>query len=268
MLQREQTITKELKRTKQREAYHRQKVIKLNEQREAAAELLDPNQGLKEEILKLKKENQQLRAQIIESDYERDVDRDVIAAYEEGTLQLYDEELNRYTTETQLCVHKLLENHVSTTRVGPVIAACLKLAGKTANRLPSATTVNNINIQRLNLSQKQIAEEFSTKENTTIETDETSKFGNKYGVFGLRDSEGTPFVLGLRELTTKSGRDTLDALKEILFDLDTRYYTADTLVSQNILFQIRNTMSDRAATEKKFNELLELYRTEIFAGSS
>ena len=34
------------------------------------------------------------------------------------------------TTETQLCVHKLLENHVSTTRVGTVIAACLKLAGK------------------------------------------------------------------------------------------------------------------------------------------
>ena len=42
----------------------------------------------------LKKENQQLRAQTIESDYERDVDRDVIAAYE-GTLQLYDEDLNR-----------------------------------------------------------------------------------------------------------------------------------------------------------------------------
>ena len=60
--------------------------------------------------------------------------------------------------------------------------------------------MNNINIQRLNLSQKQIADEFSAKENTTIETDEASKFGYKCGFFGLRDSEGTPFVLGLREL--------------------------------------------------------------------
>jgi hypothetical protein len=38
------------------------------------------------------------------------------------------------------------------------------------------------------LSQKQLAEEFSTKENTTIETDETSKFGTKYGVYSLKDS--------------------------------------------------------------------------------
>jgi hypothetical protein len=70
------------------------------------------------------------------------------------------------------------------------------------------------------LSQKQLAKEFSTKENTTIETDETSKFGTKYSVYSLRDSKGMSFVFRLRELTTKSGKDTLHALREILFDLD------------------------------------------------
>ncbi|KAK3096973.1 hypothetical protein FSP39_005288 [Pinctada imbricata] len=108
-----------------------------------------------------------------------------------------------------------------------------------------------------------MAEIIPEKEDTTIETDETSKFGTKFGVYALRDDEGTPYVLGLRELTTKSAKDTLDTFKEILFDLDNRYYTSQNLISQNILFHIRNTMSDRAATEMKFNSLLESYREEI-----
>ena len=64
-------------------------------------------------------------------------------------------------------------------------------------------------------------------------------------------------------MTTKSAKDTLDTFKDILFDLDDRYHTAQNLASQNILFNIRNTMSDRAATEMKFNNLLESYREEI-----
>lgn len=67
-----------------------------------------------------------------------------------------------------------------------------------------------MNVQILILLQKQLAQEFSMKKikQFYIETDETSKFGTKYGVYSQRDSEGTPFVFGLRELTTKSGKDT------------------------------------------------------------
>lgn len=101
-----------------------------------------------------------------------------------------------------------MNNHVSTTIVGPVIEACLKLVGKIPDRLPSATTINNMNIQRLVLAQNQLAESISQKENTTIETDETSKFGTQFGVYAVRDSEGNPYVLRLRELVTKSGKDT------------------------------------------------------------
>lgn len=55
----------------------------------------------------------------------------------------------------------------------------------------------------------------------------------------------------------------LVTFKEILFDLDQRYYDAKNLASQNTLYHIRNTMSDRAATEMKFHQLLEEYRSEI-----
>lgn len=108
-------------------------------------------------------------------------------------MKLFDDSTLKYTPELQTCVHTLLSNHVSTTRVGPVIEACLKLVGKIPDRLPSVTTINSMNIQRLILAQKQLSEEISQKENTTVET---SKFGTKFGVYAIRDSEGNPYVLG------------------------------------------------------------------------
>lgn len=72
--------------------------------------------------------------------------------YAEKELNIFDKNSKKkYTPELQSCVHGLLENHISTKSVGQVIAACLKLAGKQAYRLPSATctTVSNKNMQRL-----------------------------------------------------------------------------------------------------------------------
>ena len=83
------------------------------------------------------------------------------------------------------------------------IKAVLEMADLSANRLPSTTTVNHMNIQRLILSQKQLAEEVSVEKDTTLETDETSKYGQKYGAYALRTKEGRPYVLGLRDLLTK-----------------------------------------------------------------
>lgn len=172
-------------------------------------------------------------------EYEKEIDKEIINAEQKKLVKLFDEHTLKYTTKLQTCVHTLLSNHVSTTRIGPVVKACLKMVGKVPDRLPSTTTVNNMNVQRLIISQKQLSEEISKKENTTIETDETSKFGTKFGVYAVRDSTGNTYVLGLRELVTQSGKDTLDTFKEILFDLDQRYYDAKNLVSQNILYHIK-----------------------------
>jgi len=243
-----------------RETYHRLKVQRVENQIKTPD---DNYRTMEIEIECLKKENFELKRQIMTMEYEREVDQEVLNEHPNNTIHLFDEITQKYKPEVQTCVHSLLDNHVSTTRVGPVIEACLKLVGKIPDRLPSATTINNMNIQRLVLAQNQLAESISQKENTTIETDETSKFGTTFGVYAVRDSEGNPYVLGLRELVTKSGKDTLQVFKEILFYLDQRYYTANNLASQNILYNIRNTMSDRAATEIKFNKLLESYREEI-----
>ncbi|WAR13290.1 hypothetical protein MAR_027470, partial [Mya arenaria] len=75
--------------------------------------------------------------------------------------------------------------------------------------------------------------------NTTLHTDEASKYGSKWGAFATRDSEGNYTLLGLRDMATKS-----------MF-----------VQTMNLLH--KNTMSDRASTETKFNEPLAEYRTEI-----
>jgi len=77
------------------------------------------------------------------------------------------------------------------------------------------------------------------------------------------DTAGNFWVLGLREIETKSASNTLSVLKQILDDLDTASRNSNNQVSRDIITHITGTMSDRAATEVKFNELLENYRKEI-----
>ncbi len=85
-------------------------------------------------------------------------------------------------------------------------------------KLPSASTIDNWSVERGLLARKQIAE--TDYVNTTLHTDEASKYGNKWGAFATRNDEGDYLVLGLRDMATKSSQDTLDTFKghvKILF---------------------------------------------------
>ena len=58
--------------------------------------------------------------------------------------------------------------------------------------------------------------------------------------------------------------DTLDTFKEILSDIDSvQQSLGKCAVSGKIIAKIKNTMSDRHAAEKLFNELLHDYRKEL-----
>jgi len=77
-----------------------------------------------------------------------------------------------------------------------VIQSVLSLAGKQADRLPSASTVLNMNIQRLAIAQKHLAEVGRENKHTSLYTDETSKFGTKVDGYHIRDSDGSFYTLG------------------------------------------------------------------------
>lgn len=119
-----------------------------------------------------------------------------------------------------------------------------------------------MNIERLMLAQKQLSESLPNRENLTIYTDETTKYVTKFGGYHLSDSEGRIYVLGLRQLLTKSGRDTLAVFQDILQDIDDRSEKTH-LASIKILLNITATMSDRASSELQFNELLEKFRADV-----
>ena len=61
-------------------------------------------------------------------------------------------------------------------------------------------------------------------------------------------------------MVTKSGQDTLATFQTILSDTDQVSTKTENSVCKHILLNIGSTMSDRAATQQKFIQLLEEYR--------
>lgn len=181
----------------------------------------------------------------------------------ENQVNLFDDECKSYTPDTQECVYALLNLNVTTSKVPHVIETVLKLVNLKPNKLPSFQTVNNMNIQRLLLAQKQVGEVLPDKDNLCLLSDETSKFGKKIEGFHIQDEEGNLYVLGLRQMVTKSGQDTLSTFQSILSDIDQVSSKTANSVCKHILLNIVSTMSDRAATQQKFNTLLEDYRKLI-----
>lgn len=179
------------------------------------------------------------------------------------TIQCYDEVEKKYTCEVRECIYQLLSLSVSSRNVSPVIETVLSMVKKVPNKLPARSTILDMNIERLLISQTQLSQDVSEKKNTALYTDETTKFGTKYTGYHLSDQEGRMYVLGLRELETKSASDTLATFQEILKDIEDRYKVDDNIVSKNFLVNIVATMSDRASTEIKFNELLQDFRSKI-----
>lgn len=172
-------------------------------------------------------------------------------------------EKDAYTKDMQKCIYALLDNNVSVAKIGPVIKACLKLADKEVNQTPSKSTILDMNHQRLILAQNQLDDTLIKKDYLCLLSDETSKHGKKYMGYEATDEDGHYWVLGLREICTKSSADTLDTLKQILGDIDEVSKNTESESTKLFMQHIVATMSDRATTETKFNILLEEFRHEI-----
>jgi len=137
-----------------------------------------------------------------------------------GMIMLFDEKSKIYLSKLKQCVYAILNLQVSASKVSPVIQAVLRLVDLTANKLPCRSTVLEMSLQRMHIAHVQLAEVFSKDKSTVLLTDETSKFGSKYMGYEAADSSGTLWVLGLRDIETKSASDTLKVFKQILDDLD------------------------------------------------
>ena len=171
-----------------------------------------------------------------------------------------------YTTEMKVCVMELLDNNVSACRVGETIEMVLALANLMASDIPSNATVLNYNVET-HSSPKATGRRIAQRKNLSLLTDETNKFGDKYMGYHVAGPDGNLMVLGLREIEAKSAKDTLQTYKEILQDIDNCSKSAMNEASMKILLHTIATMSDRADTEVKFNELLRVSQRGFARGS-
>ena len=169
-----------------------------------------------------------------------------------------------YTDELKECVFALLTHNVSTSQVSRVIEDVLKLAGLVARDLPCISTIQDWNIMRLLVSQQQLGEVLPQEQHLGLLSDETSKFGQKFEGFHASDPDGRVYVLGMRDIISKSGQDCLNTFKQILCDIDDVPHGSYE-VARKILVKIFSTMSDRESTQIKFNKLLEEYRKDILS---
>ena len=252
--------TKALKRTAKREEYHRERKVN----KASSTALTEPTERERELTCLLVEKDRQIKQLTTETQELRtSVDWLQNLIQDNEDFDLFDESSKRYSAELKQCVFELLTNNVSCGKVASVIESVLRLAGRRANKLPGRTSIMEMNIQRLVLAQKQLAEVFAKQEDTTLITDETSKFGAAYMGYEASDSDGNTWVLGLRHIETKSADNTLKVFKELLSDIDERSHVAQNGVSRDILQHITATMSDRAATESKFNDILQEYRKSV-----
>ena len=79
------------------------------------------------------------------------------------------------------------------------------------------------------------------------------------GAFALTDENGRNYVIGLRDMKSKSAADTEEVFLDILEDVKARLSTkpdasGDVDPGTRLLLSIKATMSDRAACEKLFNK--------------
>ena len=114
------------------------------------------------------------------------------------------------------------------------------------------------------LALAQVGLELKGKSNTTLQTDGTSKRGHHYGTMDVNTESGR-LVAGLRPMACGDADTTMEVLKEVFEEVEKicSTFSDESFLAKKLVLGIRNTMSDRHIVQKKFNGLLEEYRTDI-----
>ena len=180
--------------------------------------------------------------------------------HDDKEVLLYDDDRRSFSPSCMEVIMDLDTLNVSNHKMGDVIASILRLAGKEPNRIPSRQTVDQIIRAKSYVAQRHVASVLPKEKATTLYTDETRKFGKTFNTYIVTDKDQKPYFLGLRDMSNKSAKTCLDTFKEIISDIS---HSGSDNWGRMIQANLANTMSDRAATEKSFNNLLESYREEI-----
>ena len=154
---------------------------------------------------------------------------------------------------------------VSSTKASEVVKVVLQRLGRSKiGRLPSQSFCKYMVLEARQVSLQHLQSTLLSENNLTLCTDATSKFGHKYGTAGIFLKDGTRLHLGVREQASGSAQCTFDTVREMIHDVvSSGGEEVSDFCEKDIFSKIKNLMSDRASTEKRFNEILAQYRASI-----
>ena len=97
----------------------------------------------------------------------------------------------------------------------------------------------------------------------TLHSNGTSKFGRSYSTFGFKKDDGTLLVVGMREVGGADAQSQLDLFEEVFDEVCESFGNEkENLISKSLVSN-KNLMSDRCATQKKFNNLFIEFRKNV-----
>ena len=170
---------------------------------------------------------------------------------------------NKYSNKIRSVYEDLLCFGVSSRNVEKAVRIVLeKLADITCDRLPKATFTKGMLYEGRALAQFQVASELNCSDaDFCLQSDGTSKKGHSYMAYDAPKKSGEVFVVGLREVGSGDAQAQLDLLKEVVGDISDA--SSKSNFSDTFFASIKNLMSDRCYTQKKFNKLLIDYRNTV-----
>lgn len=142
-----------LKRTKSREVYTKEQLAKLEENTKEPVEKTtkDTSDATIQNLRSLLKEKDKIISDLqINLDYVENIIKDIDQT--ERVVNCYDEISRRYSTSVKTCIYELLQHNVSVSNIPAVIECVLNLVNVKPNRLPSRSTIIDMNLQRLFVS--------------------------------------------------------------------------------------------------------------------
>lgn len=221
-----------------------------------------------QQILKLTKQIEELKCNLNVTKSNLNEAHDLLCQIkdeiDEGSMVLTKDGCE-FSSDMRLLVMKLISAKVPFAEVGPVIVAVSSSVGVQVPKVPSVRTVARIAGEELTaVNQQHLAEVLPTAGALTLMSDETSKQGKQSLVCAVSTEDGSDFLMSLRELGDKSGCSMLQVLNETLRDLGQVSGSSDPEnFARQMFLQLQNTMSDRASTCVKLNELISSYRNKL-----
>ena len=154
----------------------------------------------------------------------------------------------------------MLSHNVGTEHISIVVRSVLQLANVTAERLPSLTLLEQMLPTGCAVSLMQVVEA-ATKDNNTLHFDSTSKFGKQIWQFSAQQDQ--QFTGSVNYVFSGSTERSLELLKVCMQQVDQAFSrNGSKSVAAKLVAYLKITMSDRAATNMKFNTLLDNHQRD------